>query len=469
MDKEQEKMQEGNEFLQVLRRFEEMVDRQASYFFDVEDFEDIIDYYLDVRNFKKAGEAADVADRQHPGSSEIRIKRVHIFLESGKPAQALDLLAFFPESDKQGADYYLLRGSALAQLGKVRDAERDFDLALSLSEEDQVDTLINISIAFENSKHYRQAVKYLKMAFDLENDNLTVLYDLGYYYERLHDFPSSINFYNKYLDIDPFSENVWYNLGVVFFKSNMMKEALEAYDFAIAINPGYGSAYFNKANIYANEKDYNKAISIYREFLGLEPGNIQAWCYLGECYEETEDYLQALDIYKKVIEIDNSFADGWLGAGICHLHRGNMNDALVYILKAIDLDRQNPEYWFTLGEAYEKAGMPIEAQKAYSEVTFLDREDREAWIRQAFLLIDRKDYPAALIVLREGYQHNFNSQDFVYLIAGVYFRTGDQASGMLYLEKALEMGEGALKLFFLVYPEGEEDKLIQSIIKKDRP
>jgi tetratricopeptide (TPR) repeat protein len=468
MDREQEKMQDGSEFLQVLRRYEEMIRHKTSYFFDVGDFEDIIDYFLDIHNFRDAMEALTAAEKQHPDALEIRIKRVHVYLESGKAALAMELLEGFPSAEKETAEFFLLRGSALAQLGKIREAEKDFDLALDLTGEDTVEMLINISIAFENSKQYRQAVKYLRIAFSIEPENHTVLYDLGYYYERLHNYSASIDFYNRYLDLDPFSENVWYNLGVVYFKTNRTREAIDAYDYAIAINPSYASAYFNKANIYANDRDYQKAIAVYHEFISLEPNNIQAWCYIGECYEEINDYPKALEIYKKVIGIENTYSDAWLGAAVCYLNMENPGDALVFVLKAIELDPENPEYYFALGEIYEKSDALIDALNAYANATRLDPEDREAWVRQALLHVQMKEYSNALECLRDGYQHNFNTLDFVYLISAVYFLMGDEASGLLYLEKGLAGGEGALKLFFQVYPAGKEDERIQKMLRKEK-
>ena len=213
MDKEPDKMQEGNEFPEVLRKYQEMIERKVSYFFDVEEYEEIIDYYLDIRDFRLAQEAVGIALIQHPGSYDLMIKLVHIYLESGKAAHALEVLNSLPEYERDGTEFFLLKGTALAQLGKLRDAERMFDTALGKSVDEEAETLINISIAFENARHYRLAVKYLRMAYELDPFNITVLYDLGYYYERLHNYHLSIKFYNRYLDIDPFSENVWYNLG----------------------------------------------------------------------------------------------------------------------------------------------------------------------------------------------------------------------------------------------------------------
>ena len=461
-------MQEGNEFQQVLKRYREMIERKVSYFFDVEEYEEIIDYYLDIRDFLLAREAVGIALVQHPGSYELLVKQVHIHLESGKPVLALETLDELPEYERDNSEFFLLKGTALAHLGKVREAERMFDAALEKSDDDEAETLINISIAFENVRHYRLAVKYLRLAYEKDHYNITVLYDLGYYYERLHNYQLSEKFYNRYLDIDPFSENVWYNLGVVYYKINKTEKSLEAYDYAIAVNPSYASAYFNKANIFANNKDYLKAIRVYEDFLDLEPDNVQGWCYLGECYEETGHYGKALDIYKKVIRIDNAWPDGWYGAGIAMMYLKHYREASTYLLKAIEFDKDNSEFWFTLAENYEKDGKLDEAIKSYKQVTLLDRDDREAWIRLAFVYINNLEFEKSLVVLRDAYQHNFSSQDITYMLSAVYYRLHDETAGLRFLEKAVELGEGALKIFFRIYPDGKDNENIKSIINKDQ-
>src|SRR6056297_1321392 len=110
-------MQNENNFQYMLQRFEDMLSSNKSYFFDVEDFEEIIDYYLDIRDFKNAKAACLKAESQHPASYEIKIKKVHLYLESGKPALALDELNSFSELETDDYEYHLLKGTALAQLG----------------------------------------------------------------------------------------------------------------------------------------------------------------------------------------------------------------------------------------------------------------------------------------------------------------------------------------------------------------
>ena len=465
MDTEREKMREENEFQQVIERYEEMVRKSRSSFFDVEEFEQIIDYYLDLRLFTQAHEASEFARSQHPNSPDILIKVIHIYIENGKPLPAMEFINKLPAWEDENPEVSLLKGTALSQLGRMREAEKHFDQALALSEDDKVEILLNISMTFESARQYGLAVKYLLKAWEYEPDNLAVLYDLGYFYERLHNYKQSLRFYDLYLDEDTFSDNVWFNLGIVLYKLKESRKAIEAYDYAIALNPSYASAYFNKANIYAEQDDYANAIRVYSEFLELEPEHVQAWCYLGECYEEMGDYLEALNIYKKVIEIDNTNPEGWFGSGISLMYLKRLDEAKAYILKAIEFDSHNPEFWFTLADIYESTECVDEAIKCYKQTTILDKGDHEAWIRWASLYFKQKKYESAQMVLREAYRHNFNIPRILFYIAATYFKLNDPVTGLTFIEKGLAIDERELKEFFLLYPEGRTDTRISNLLK----
>ena len=111
--------------------------------------------------------------------------------------------------------------------------------------------------------------------------------------------------------------------------------------------------------------------------------------------------------------------------------------------------------------------MVLDAIKCYRYVSHLDPEDREAWIRLAKLYIDGSQLSDALVVLREAYQYNFNSQDILYLLSAVYFRLNDESAGTRFFEKAHSLGEGGARLFFEVYPEGKYNDKIKTLLHKE--
>jgi tetratricopeptide (TPR) repeat protein len=466
MSENKEQVFENEEFQILLRKYEDMRSGVQSIFFDVEEFELIIDYYLDDLKYDEAREAANLGEKQHPTSVEIKYKFVHIYLEQGKPRKAITLLEEIPAWEESNPERFFLKGTALCQLGKLKDAEAQFDRALELSLEDTFEALLNISIAFENVRHYQLAIKYLIQAHHQQPENLSVLYDLGYFYDRLHRFDESLKFYERYLDLDPYSDNVWYNVGIVYHKLEVFDKAVDAYDYSIAINPDYASAYFNRASVWVNAGKFEKAIDSYREFLEVEPENTQAYCYMGDCYEQMGRFDDALGAFKRVIEIDNTDPEGWFGAGMIYSRMNMHQEAITYILKAIEFDNNNLDYWINLGYANEDAGLIEEAAKCYGFVTRSDAADLDAWMALTGLLMREGEYSQALSFLREAYIHHPTEAKVKVKMAVCHLKLGKQKLAREFLKEGLDSDATLLSDFTYYFPEGSYGRGIENIIQQ---
>ncbi|MFH0755735.1 MAG: tetratricopeptide repeat protein [Bacteroidota bacterium] len=466
MSENREQVFENEEFQVLLRKYEDMRSGVQSIFFDVEEFEQIIDYYLDDLQYDEAREAANLGKKQHPTSVEINYKFVHIYIEQGKPKKALALLDEIPSWEKNNPELYFLRGTAFCQLGRLKEAEAKFDRALEISADETFEALLNISIAFENVRHYELSIKYLIQAYKQQPDNLSVLYDLGYFYDRLHRFDESIKYYHLYLDLDSFSDNVWYNLGIVYHKLEQFENAVKAYDFSIAINPDYASAYFNKASVWVSAGKFEKAIEAYEDYLEIEPESTQAYCYIGDCYEQIDRLEDALAAFQKVIEMDNTDPEGWFGAGMIYSRKNMHQEAIAYILKAIEFDNNNLDYWMNLGYANEDSGLNEEAVKCYGFVTRTDADDLEGWTALTALLMKEGEFEQSLKFLREAYIHHPGEGKIRIKMAICHLKLGEEKLARRFLEEALKVDQSLVEEFEYHFPEGSCSREIGRIIKQ---
>ena len=466
MSENKEQVFENEEFQVLLRKYEDMRSGTQSIFFDVEEFEQIIDYYLDDFQYDEAREAADLGKRQHPASVEIKYKFIHIYIEQGQPKKALALLDEIPVWEENNPERYFLKGTALCLTGKLKESEAQFDRGLELSGDDTFEALINISIAYENVRHFEQAVKYLIQAYHQQPENLSVLYDLGYFFDRLHRFDESLKYYQQYLDLDSYSDNVWYNIGIVYHKLEQYEKAVEAYEFSIAINPDYASSYFNKASVWVNAGKYELAIASYREFLDVEPENTQAYCYMGDCYEQMNRLDDALAAFQKVIELDNSDPEGWFGAGMIYHRLGKQQDAITYILKAIEFDNKNLDYWINLGYANEDAGLIDEAIKCYAYVCRSDANDLDGWSALTGLLLKEGQYEIGLGFLREAFVHHSDDGGIKVKMAVCHLKQGERELARKFLDEALKTNSDLESEFSYFFPEGSRESDIERIIQQ---
>ena len=64
-----------------VKRFEDMIAQDAQYFFDVDEFEIIVDHYVNECNYRRALRALRFATSQHPCSSELLIRKAQILAD----------------------------------------------------------------------------------------------------------------------------------------------------------------------------------------------------------------------------------------------------------------------------------------------------------------------------------------------------------------------------------------------------
>lgn len=466
MSEEREPMFDDNDIAESVKRFEQMIRNNVNAYFDVHEFENIIDYYLDINRFNDALKASEIALDQHPNAGPIHMKRIQVLINKGEPVQALKLLAQVEQIEVSNSDFYILKGTALAQMNKTKDAVRFFDIALQLTYENKDDVLYDIALTFEHLSNYKTALLYLKQANETNPENLSVLYDLAYCYEKLEEDDKCIEYYEKYLDIEPFSENVWYNVGTVYQRKENYEKAIEAYDFALAINEKYSSAYFNKANALASSGAYAKAIAVFNEFLYHEPENLDALYYIGESFERLHQYDHAMNYYQKVLDSEPEYADAWFGIGVVYYHQEQYKESIRNIKKAITIDSYNGEYWYSLGNAHMKSGEPVLAAKAFRKAIEIDPYDFESWLSLAELIVKQKKLQEAISLLNEGYHYNFDIAQVNYRLAAYHFLNKNEELGTKFLEKGLKQDSESYPEFFSTYPEASENETIRQLINK---
>ena len=457
-----------DETLSSVQRYEEMVKSHTHCFFDVHEFEDIIDYYMDSENFTEAATAANYASRIYPLASSIQLRMAEIMIDKGQPVRALSLLNKIEPLESGEYGVYLLRGAALNMMGKPREAQRQFEKAISMADENKAEVLYNIGMSFERINQHKVALKYFLKVHSMEPENYYVFYDLAYCYERLDELDRSIAYYQKYLDEDPFSEHVWYNLGIVYNKKDDNEKALEAYDFAIAINPGYSSSHFNKANTLSLLERYREAIETYQEFLEKEPDNAAAYCYAGECYERLEEYNMARIHYIKSLSLDEQFPDAWFGLGVMKSQDGHHEEAVSDILRALALDKDNTEYLFALASAYANMQQYENAVAIFKKLIELITGDIYMWDCFAQIYARQEAFAEALKIIDEALYFNPDSALLHYRRAAYHLLNDDELQGLALLEEALRAYSEESECFYDVFETNEDDGEIIALMNKYR-
>ena len=106
---------EDSELKELIRRFEGMLRKGASPFFDVEEFERISDHYFSFGKIKKALKAAELGEEVFPFSSSFPIKRAQFLLACDQNEEALRALDRAERMDPENTELLLARAALLSK------------------------------------------------------------------------------------------------------------------------------------------------------------------------------------------------------------------------------------------------------------------------------------------------------------------------------------------------------------------
>jgi tetratricopeptide (TPR) repeat protein len=424
---------------EVLRRYKNMLVHNKGEFFDLYEFECVIDFYADQLNFSEALRAVEMAMKQYPGATSIKLKHAQILVNTGKPVMALKIIRNIAQIEEGNFELFLVQGLALNLTGKHYEAKVSFEKALELCDEDTDDVAYSIAQSFMQVGIHEMALKYLLVAYQYNKENLLVLYDLALSYEKLDCIEKSILYYNKYLDIDPFAEHVWSSLGMMYAAIQNYSKADESFDYALALDPNFLPAFFCKADMLMTCNNYLGAIDIYLDLLKLDNTNTKALCDMGFCYEQLGDYHLAMKTFQRTLGISNDCADAWYGKGMIYFRQKKYNQSIDTLKKAILIQPENADYWFLLGEAYNCAHRLNKAIEAYSRSSELNPRDVKTCMASAQAMYKKKLLSEAIYLLMSIYSHHAENPTLNYRLAAYYACEHNLTEAQRYFKKALTL------------------------------
>lgn len=437
---------------ELVARFELMIQHGDVYFFDVEEFELIINFYLESDNYERTNLAIKHAVNQHPACVTFQLKKAQLFASTDNTKRALDILDTLSELESSNAELHMTRGAIYSKLRQFEKSIAEFRRALSLdSENDEI--FLNIGLEYEKTGNYDKAIHYFGKALELNPENESCLNELAFCFELTDQTSRAIDFFLKFLDDNPYSIDGWFNLGIAYNTLGLYEKAIDAYDYAIAIEPAFASAYFNKANSQANIELYKEAINTYLETFEHEEPEALTYYYIGECYEKLEDFHQAIAYYEKAIQSEGQLNDALIGLGMAHDQLGNFRLALKFIGQAVEADPQNPEYHYFMGDLLRKNGLHADAVAEYVLVSELASDNTMIWVDLAELYDLLGRYGDALKTLQQGLIVQPENGAIHYRLTVSYARLGYQNEARQHFISGLELDHDGYNSVFEAMPQ----------------
>jgi tetratricopeptide (TPR) repeat protein len=452
---------------QPIAKFESMLKTDDVYFFDAEDFEDIIHHYLNHGKIALAKKAIKIGLKQHPGSIELKLLDVEVLVFENNLDKAERLLNQLQLLDSTNEEIYIQRANIYSKKDNHEAAITLLNKALELSA-DNLDIYSLLGMEYLFMDDFKLAKECFMKCVGFDEQDYSSLYNVIYCFEFLEDYEGAIIYLNEYLERNPYCEVAWHQLGKQYFSRKMYNEALAAFDFAIISDDSFIGAYFEKGKVLEKLGKFTEAIENYENTIKIEDPTSHAYLRIGKCYEKLGNDEMAKYYYYQTVHEDPLLDKGWLAITNFYFGKSNFEKALYYINKALNIDGENPFYWKKYAGINASLKNYDQADFAFKQAVDLGNYELDTWLDWADIARANKDYRSALHILAQGQEFYPESSEIQYRIAGFHFLDNDRINARICLIDALKNDSEKFTLFQKEFPEFSESEWTQNIIANNK-
>ncbi len=448
---------------QSITKFESMLKTDDVYFFDAEDFEEIIHHYLNHGKIALAKKAIKIGLKQHIDSIALKLLHIEVLVFENNLNIAEQLLDELQLVDGSNEEIYIQRANIYSKQDNHEAAVALLQEALSISN-DSFDIYSLLGMEYLFMDDFKMAKESFMKCVSYDEQDYSALYNVIYCFEFLEDYEGAIVYLNDYLERNPYCEVAWHQLGKQYYLKGRYPEALTSFEFAIISDDNFMGAYFEKGKVLEKMGKFEEAIENYETTLQLEDPTSQAYLRIGRCYEELGSDDMAKHHYYKTVHEDPLLDKGWLVITEFYYKKGDYAKALQYINKALNIDGDNPEYWKRCGKIHVAMADFEGADIAYKQAIDMGSYELETWLNWAQVSLMAHNYDTAIEILSQGHEFHPESAEIAYKKAGAYLMMGDKINGRIGLMKALKQNFQKLNLFNDEFPQYYKIGWVQELI-----
>tara|TARA_R110002020_G_scaffold203146_4_gene406541 strand:- start:36154 stop:37551 length:1398 start_codon:yes stop_codon:yes gene_type:complete len=450
---------------QPIAKFESMLKTDDVYFFDAEDFEDIIHHYLNNGKVSLGKKAIKIGLQQHPDSIEIKLLDVEVKVFENHLEVAEKMLDELQQLDASNEEIYIQRANIHSKKDNHEAAVILLHKALELSDDSfDIHSLLGMEYLFMDN--FQLAKENFMMCVSYDEEDYSSLYNVIYCFEFLEDFDGAIGYLNDYLERNPYCEVAWHQLGKQYYYKKMFAEALAAYDFAIISDDTFIGAYFEKGKVLEKLGRYNEAIENYETTISIEDPTSHAYLRIGKCHEKLKNDDLAKHFYYHTVHEDPLLDKGWIAITDFYYRKKQYKKALYYINKAIHIDEENSMYWKKCAKINMALEKYDEADFAFKQAVDFGNYELDTWISWSQVVLVGGDAESAFQILEQGLDFYPKEAKLHFRMTGVYLLLGDTVKAKKSFTKALKQNTGKLGHFESAFPQFLQLDWIQDIISE---
>lgn len=357
-------------FSDSIIKFESMINSSKFLFFDSEEFESIIIYYLESGNSSMANKAIKMAIEQYPKNTSILLLKVEALIFENNIEEAEKIIDSLYEIDRNNSEIIIQKSRILS---KRKKHSKSINLLKKISKDCEFysDALVMIGKEYLFIDNFENAKEKFKEYIKNHQLDYAVLNNLLYCFDALGNTDNTINYLNDFLEENPYCEVAWHQLGKQYLKKELFKEALTAFDFAIISDDSFVGAYLEMGKVLEKLNKINQAIEQYEIVTKIDEPNPFALYRIACCHNKLGNIELAISYYNKTVEEDPIHDSAWMSLATSYYKQKDYLEAKNHLIKAIEIDSENIKYW----ELYCKINLDLnnneEVEISFKEILSL--------------------------------------------------------------------------------------------------
>lgn len=415
-----------------ITKFERMLKTNLIYFFDAQEFEDIIVHYLGFGENQLAKKALKMGLEQHPTSHELLLLQSEVFIIDEKYDAALKLLDYVEKLNPLDEEISLQKASIASKNGDHEASIKFLNKALELSE-DPLEIWNLLGMEHLLAEEFEEASYFFKNCIKDNPQDYSALYNLLYSYDHLNKINESITVLNEVLEIDPYSEVAWHQLGLVLLKKEQHKEALSAFDFAIISDDTFTGAYIEKGKLLETMGRINEAIDNYEIALNTNDPSAFVFLSIGRCHETLGNSEIAVSFYLKAIHLEPSNENSWISLIEFYISLKQHKKAKDYFKRALEVNSESLELWKKGTQIYKALGQLEKALNAYQKLYDLGVYELSILLNHIDLHLQLKQWDKAFEMTNEAYKTFPESKSLAFRLGGCCMELGKKSEARYFL------------------------------------
>ena len=439
---------------ELVSRFEKYLSGTATGYFDVDEMERIVEYYLLYGRTRDSLNAVELGKKLHPSSSALDTKRAKIYLATGDVNKAYRILSNLVEDSDTEVVY--LKIEALVKLERLQEARTLAKVLIDEENEELDQVCLDIAMIFMAESQIDHAYEILGIGDKYNPKNIDLLFELAFCQEQKSLLPEAIATYMRIIDLDSYISEAWFNLGQIHFILNEFEEAIEAYDYALVINEKDSISLIQKGHAHFQLNQLEQAIEAYLAYADMIKEKWQVMLYVGESYEKLENFPKAYYYYKLSLDEMEDNYDALIGIAVCMLEMEQFAESLEYIGRAMKINDTLSDAWVYMAEAYIGIDNMDDALKAYLKAISIDPNQADTLLAIGNIYMDNAEFQLASKYYEAAFSMDATLENIELFLAVANYYTGNYVETAAYLKQALSRNLDAAKLFLELCPGAEK-------------